>query len=68
MNKPVYLCFSIFDLCKTVIYEFQYDYVKPRFTENAKLCYMNIDSFVVHVKTEDMYKDISEDVEARFDT
>ena len=51
MNEPVYLGFSIFDLRKTVIYEFQYDYVKPKFTENAKLCYMNIDSFIVHVKT-----------------
>ena len=68
MNEPVYLGFPIFDLRKTVIYEFQYDYLKPKFTENAKLCYMNIGSFIVHVKTEDIYKDIAEDVETRFDT
>ena len=51
MNKPVYLGLSILDLSKTVMYEFWYDYVKPKYGENAKLCYMNTDSFIVHVKT-----------------
>ena len=50
------------------MYEFYYDYVKPKYGENAKLCYMNTDSLIVHVKTDDTYKDISEDVERRFDT
>ena len=50
MNKPVYLGLSILDLSKTVIYEFWYDYVKPKYGENAKRCYMNTDSFIVHVK------------------
>ena len=68
MNKPVYLGLSILDLSKTVIYEFWYDYVKPKYGENAKLCYMDTDSFIVHVKTDDIYKDIAEDVETRFDT
>ena len=54
MNKPVYLGLSILDLSKTVMYEFWYDYVKPQYGENAKLCYMNTDSFIVHVKTDDI--------------
>ena len=47
MNKPVYLRLSILDLSKTVKYEFWYDYVKPEYGENAKLCYMDTDSFIV---------------------
>ena len=51
MNKPVYLGLSVLDLNKTVIYEFWYNYVKPELGENAKLCLMDTDSFIVHVKT-----------------
>ena len=54
MNKPVYLGLSILDLSKTVMYEFWYDYVKPKYGENAKLCYMDTDSFIVHVKAYDI--------------
>ena len=68
MNKPVYLGLSILDLSKIVMYEFWYDYVKPKYGENAKLCYMDTDSFIVHIKTDDTYKDIAKDVETRFDT
>ena len=68
MNKPVYLGLSILDLNKIVMYEFWYDYVKPKYGENAKLCYMDTDSFIVHVKTDDIYKDIAGNVELRFDT
>ena len=50
------------------MYEYWYDYVKPKYGENAKLCYMDTDSFIVHVKADDIYKDIAEDVETRFDT
>ena len=67
-NKPVYLGLWILGLRKTVMYEYWYDYVKPKYGENAKLCYMDTDSFIVHVKTDDIYKDIVEDVETRFDT
>ena len=54
MNKPVYLGLSILDLSITVMYEFWYDYVKPKYGEKAKLCYMDTDSFIVHVKTDDI--------------
>ena len=47
MNKPVYISLSILDMSKTVLYEFWYDYVKPKYGENAKLCYINTDSFIV---------------------
>ena len=50
------------------MYEFWFDYVKPIYPEKAKLCYMYADSFIVYIKTDDIYKDIAEDVETRFDT
>ena len=68
MNTRVYLDLSILDLSKTVMQEFWYDYVKPKYGENAKLCYIDTDSFSVHVKTNDIYKDIAEDIERRLDT
>ena len=68
MNNPVYLGLSILDLHETVLYGFSYDYVEPEFGENNKLCYMDTNSFIVHVKTDDIYKDIAKDVETRFDT
>ena len=42
------------------MHEFWYDYVKPKHDENAKLCYMDTDSFMVYIKTDDIYKDIVE--------
>ena len=68
MNKPVYLGLSILELSKILMYEFWYDYVKPKYGEKAKLCYMDTDSFIVYIKTDYIYKDIAEDVETRFDT
>ena len=67
MNKSVYLGLSILDLSKTVMYEFFYDYVKPNYGENAKLCYADTDSLIVDVKTDVIYKDIVQDVETRLD-
>ena len=49
------------------MYEFWYDYVKLKCGEKAKSCYMDTDSFIVYIKTDDIYKDIAEDVETRFD-
>ena len=58
MNKLVYLCPSILAISKLVMYEFWYDYVKPKYGEKVKLCYMDIDSFMVYIKTKDIYLDI----------
>ena len=68
MNKPIYLDMSSLDISKTLMYEFSYDYIKPKYQDRAKLCYMNTDSFVIHLKTEDFYEDIADDVEKQFDT
>ena len=63
MNKPVYLDFSILEISKTLMYKFWYEYIKPKYGDNAKLCYMDTDSFIMHIKTEDFYKDIANNVE-----
>ena len=68
MNKPIYLGMSILDISKTLMYEFSYDYIEPKYQDKAKLCYMDTDSFVIHIKTEDFYEDIANDVEKWFDT
>ena len=68
MNKPVYLGLSVWDLSKTVMYKFWYDYVKPKYGQETKLCYMDTDGFIVHIKTDNSYKDTAEDTETRFDT
>ena len=68
MNKPVYLGQAILDLSKIVMYEFHYDYMVPKYGDRLKLCYMDTDSLVYHIKTEDFYADITDHVPARFDT
>ena len=59
MNKPVYLGQAILDLSKIKMYDFYYDYLKPKYDDKVKLCYMDTDSFIIHVLTEDFYEDIS---------
>ena len=63
MNQPLYLGSLILDLSKTVIYEFWYDYVKLKYRENAKPWYVDTNGFFVDVKTDDIYKDIAEDID-----
>ena len=58
MNKPIYLGQEILDASKTLMYEFWYDYIKPKYGDNVSLCYMNTDSFVMDIKTDDFYKDL----------
>ena len=62
MNKRVYLGLSILELSKIVMSEFWYDYVKPKYNKKAKLCYMDTDSFLVHVKIQDISEDITKDI------
>ena len=45
------------------MYKFWYDYIKPKFQQNAKLCYMDTDSVIIYIKTEDVYENIAKDVE-----
>ena len=68
MNKPTYLGLSILEISKILMYEFWYDYMKPKYDNNVKLCYMDTDSFIMNIKTNDFYKDIANDIENRFDT
>ena len=68
MNKPIYLGMSILDISKTLMYEFWYDYFKPKYRDKAKLCYADTDSFITYIITEDFLEDISNDVEAWYDT
>ena len=67
MNKLVYLCMSILDISKTQMYEFWYEYIKRKYQDKANLYYMDTDSFIIHIRTEDFYKDIANDVEKWFD-
>ena len=68
MYKAVYLDLSVLEISKIVMYEFCYDYVKLEYGQNAKLCYMDTNSFTVYIKTEDIYSDIAKDIETRFYT
>ena len=68
MNKPIYLGLSILEISKTLMYEFWYDYMQPKYNDNVKLCYMDMDSFIMNIKTNGFYKDISNNFENRFDT
>ena len=68
MNKPVYIGQAILDLSKMLMHEFHHDYMRPKYGSKVKLCYMDTDSFVYEIETEDFYRDIAKDVETRFDT
>ena len=69
MNKPLYLGMSILDISKILMqYKFWYDYIKPKYEDRSKLCYTNTDSFIIHIITEDLFADISDNVERWFNT
>ena len=69
MNKPVYLGQAILDLSKIVMYEFHYGYMKQKYDDDkVTLCYMDTDSLIYSIETDDFYKDIADDVKDRFDT
>ena len=61
MNKPVYFGQAILDISKTLMYEFYYEYMKPKYGNKVKLCYTDTDSFIMQIFTDDFYADISSD-------
>ena len=63
ISNLVFLGLSIPELSKILMYEFWYDYLKPKYNKKAKLS-----DFIVYIKTDNIYKDIAEDVKTRFDT
>ena len=64
----IYLGLLILEISKILMYEFWYDYIKPKYDDNVKLYYMDTDSFIMHIKAEDFYHNIANDIEKRFDT
>ena len=68
MNKPIYLGFSLLEVSRTSMYQFWYDYMKPKYGEKAKLCHTDTGSFIIHIKTENFYEDIAPDDSECFDT
>ena len=68
VNTSVYLGQTTLGLSKIVMYEFHYGFTKLRYGGNLKLCYMDTDSLVYHVKTKDFYAEIANDIELRFNT
>ena len=68
MNKPVNVALSILENYKTLMYDLWYDYIKPNYQNNAKLCYMDTDSFIIQINTETFYEDIANNVKKWFDT
>ena len=68
INKPVYLGQATLDLSKTLMYEFHYDYMRPKQGSKVNLCYMDTNSLVYEIETEDFYRDLAKDVKKRFDT
>ena len=68
LTKPIYLSLSILDIGKILLYKFWYNYIKPKYGDKARPCYMDTDSFVIYNKTGNFFKDIANDVERWFDT
>ena len=65
MNKLVYVGLSILEIGKTLMYEFWYNYIKLKYQNDAKLCYMNTDNLIIYIETEDVYEDTANDVEKK---
>ena len=68
IDKPMYLGQAVLHLSKTLMFEFWYNYLKPMYGDKIRLCYTDTDSFIMHIKTDDFYKDISADVDKWLDT
>ena len=60
LNKPIYIGMVILDLSKLHMYKFYYDVLKEKYNDKIKLAYTDTDSFVIHVETDDLYKDLKQ--------
>ncbi|XP_055858506.1 uncharacterized protein LOC129920955 isoform X1 [Episyrphus balteatus] len=67
-NKPIYLGFCVLEISKYKMYDFHYAYMKPKFNDNLHLAYMDTDSFIYKIRTDDFYNDIRNDIIDKFDT
>ena len=67
-NKPTYVGMSILDLAKLHMYDFHYNYIKPKNGDRTKLLFTDTDSLMYAIQTDDFYKDIASDVLEKFDT
>ena len=67
-NKPIYLGMCILDLSRTLMSEFHYDYIKNKYSDRAKLLMTDTDSLIYEIKTDDLYYDISKEIDSKFDT
>ena len=68
MTNPLYLGIPISDISKILMYKFWYDYISPKYRDKTKVCYRNTGSFIIYIKTEDFFEDLSNDVTKWFDT
>ena len=67
MDKPISVGQGVLDISKTLMYEFWYEYLKPMYQDNIKLCYMDTDSFIIPIQTDDVFKDRPNDVDKWID-
>ena len=67
MNNPIYLGLAILSLSKILMYDYWYNEMKPKYEDRIRLCYMDNDSFIMHIKTEHFFKDIADDLEKKYD-
>ena len=68
IDKPIVVWQVILGISKTLMYEFWCDYLKPKYQDRVKLCYMDTDSFILEIQTDDFFEDINNDVNKWFDT
>ena len=67
VDRPIYLGFCILKLSKIIMYRFHYEEISHKYGYRAKLAYTDTDSFIYHIQTHDLYKDMADNLEA-YDT